>query len=125
MSICQNGHSVFVWCPGKAKRLLKKHRNMRLRLHVNDDDDDEGGDETEEYEAEMTDEEEIDVVDDEPHKLLTVLAGVPTVTGVTVNQVTADGKQLSSALRTVQTGPRPVQLTQVGERVWSVQFSLE
>ena len=125
VSIRQNGCSVYVWCPGKAKRLLRNHRKMRLRLQINDDDDDEGGDGTDKDEAEMTDEEEIDVVDDESHKLLTVLAGVPTVTGVTVHQVTTDGKQLSSALRTMQTGPRPVQLSQGGERVRLVQFSLE
>ena len=115
MSIRQNGCSAFVWCPGKAKRLLQNRRKMRLR-QVGDDDEDDSDDATDE-DLEMTDEEEIDLVDDESHKLLTVLAGVPTVTGVTVHQITADGKQLSSALLTVQTGPRAVQLTCEGERI--------
>ena len=121
MSIRQNGRSAFVWCPGIAKRILQNHRKMRLR-QVGDDDEDDSDYATDE-DVEMTDEEEIDLVDDESHKLLTVLAGVPTVTSVMVHQITTDGKQLSSALCTVQTGPRAVQLTCEGERIRLVQFS--
>ena len=113
ISIHENGCSAYVWCPGKNKRHLRNCRKMRLQ--VNDDDDEEGDDETDVDEAEMTDEEESDMVDDESHELLTVQAREPTVTSETVYQVTADGKQLFSALCMVHTRPRPVQLAQGGE----------
>ena len=93
VSIHPNGHSVSIWCPCKNKRLLRNHRKMRLQ--VNDDDDDEGDDETYLDEAEMTDEEEIDLVDDESHELLTALARVPTVTQ---GQIRSKQRQESSRL---------------------------
>ena len=47
MSIRENGQSAFVWCPGKARRLLRNHRKMRLRIDDNDDnEDDEDGEES-------------------------------------------------------------------------------
>ena len=123
VSVRENGWSGFVWCPGKARRLLRNRRKMRLRQE--DDDDDEDSDDAPDENEEMTDEEEIDLVDDESHDVLTVLASMPTATRATIHQVTADGTQLFSALRTVQTSPRTAQLTRRGEKIQLVRFSLE
>ena len=40
VSVRENGQSGFVWCPGKAWRLLRNHRKMRLRQEDDDDDED-------------------------------------------------------------------------------------
>ena len=122
VSVRENGRSGFVWCPGKARRLLRNRRKMRMRQ---EDDDDEDSDDAPDGNEDMTDEEEVDLVDDELHNTLTVQAGMPTATRVTVHQVAADGTQLFSALHTVQTCPRAAQMTCGGERIQLVQFSLE
>ena len=40
VSIQENGRSGFVWCPGKARRLLRNCRKMRLRMDDDYDDED-------------------------------------------------------------------------------------
>ena len=122
VSIRDHGLSAFVWCPGKARRLLRNRRKMRLRM--DDDEDDEEGEESSD-EEEMIDEVEEDLVDDELHDALSVGALLPTGTHAAVHQVTSADAQLPSALRAVQTTPRPAQLTAGGERVPLVWFTLE
>ena len=39
VAVRDSGRSGWVWCPGKARRLLQNHRKMRLRM--DDDEDDE------------------------------------------------------------------------------------
>ena len=114
VSIRENGWSGFVWCPGKACRLLRNRRKMRLRM--DDDDDNEDSEESSTEEEVMIDEEEVDLGDDELHDVLSVRAGLPTGTHAAVHQVTSAGAQLPSALCAVQTSPRPVQLLAGGER---------
>ena len=123
VSIRDNGRSGWVWCPGKARRLLRNRRKMRLRM--DDDEDDEEGEESSGEEEEMIDEVEEDLGDDEKHDALSVGAELPTGTHVTVPQVTSADSQLPSALRAVQTAPQAAQLTEGGERVRLVRFTLE
>ena len=59
----------------------------------------------------MIDEVEEDLEDDELHDTLSVRAGLPTGTHAAVYQVMSADAQLPSALRAVQTSPRPVQLS--------------
>ena len=92
---------------------------------MDDDEDDEDGEESSNDEEEMIDEVEEDLVDDELHDALSVRAGLPTGTRAAIYQVMSADAQLPSALRAVQTAPRPAQLTAGGERVRLVRFALE
>ena len=98
-----------LWCPGKARRLLRNRRKMRL---MQDDEDDEGEEESSIEEEEMIDEEvEEDLGNDEVHDALSAGSVMSSGTRVPVPQVeSADDSQLLSALRARQTAPRAGQL---------------
>ena len=122
VAVRDSGRSGWVWCPGKARRLLRNRRKMRL---MQDDEDDEEGEESSVEEEEMIDEEVVeDLGDDEVHDALSAGTVSSSGTRVPVPQAESADSQLPSALRAVQTAPRAGQLGAGGERVRLVCFTL-
>ena len=126
VSIREGGRSGWVWCPGKARRLLRNRRKMRT---LGDDEEEEENDDVLIDEDEMVDEEGVDDLEnDEVLEALSVGEVRSNGTRVPVPQICtlSTETQLPSALRAVQTAPRPrpSQLGAGGERTHTVRFTL-
>ena len=124
VSIREGGRSGWVWCPGKARRLLRNRRKMRT---LGDAEDEEENEEFPANEEEMIDEDVTDDLgNDEVHDALSAGTVISSGTHVPVPQVRtlSTETQLPSALRAVQTAPRPGQLGARGEKTQAVRFTL-
>ena len=124
VSIREGGRSGWVWCPGKSRRLLRNRRKMRTMMDAEDEEED---DEHSAHEEEMIDEDVTeDLGNDEVHDALSAGMVISSGTHVPVPQVscTSAESQLPSALRAVQTAPRPGQLGVGGEKIQVVRFTL-
>ena len=124
VSIREGGRSGWVWCPGKARRLLRNRRKMRT---LGDAEDEEENEEFSANEEEMIDEDVTDDLgNDEVHDALSAGTVISSGTHVPVPQVCTSSveSQLPSALRAVQTAPRPGQLGAGGEKTQAVRFTL-
>ena len=126
VSIREGGRSGWVWCPGKARRLLRNRRKMRT---LGEEEEEEENDDVPIDEEEMVDEEGVDDLEnDEVLEALSVGMVMSSGTRVPVPQICtlSTETQLPSALRAVQTAPRPrpSQLGAGGERTHTVRFTL-
>ena len=99
VSIREGGRSGWVWCPGKARRLLRNRRKMRT---LGEEEDEEEKDDDLIDEDEMVDEEEVeDLENDEVLEALAVGMVISSGTRVPIPQICtlSTETQLPSALK--------------------------